>query len=400
MFVHPLVGHEEARASLIAAHSAGTLPTALRILGPRGVGKQRLALWIGQRILCEGPGGREPCGECRHCRRVLKLEHPDLHWYFPLPRPKGASGDKLGEALEDARRARLAELREEPLYPTHQEQATAIYLAAARTLRRSAQSPPAEGRGQVYIIGDAEALVPQASSPEAANALLKLLEEPPPGTWFILTSSEAGRLLDTIRSRTIPLHLSPTAEEEAVAFLVQRGTDREDARKAVALAGGSIGSALGFLPTEDGELGPLERVRRGAFELLRAGLSDRPADGYAVALGFKPAGARALLPLLDALEVWIRDLAAVASGSPESAVNRDSVDYLRRQVVERQLHPAAVSQALPEVEAARAEARGNVNPQLVMAGLVDRLRGRFLGPLIVAHGGSNSDESRPMRPAP
>lgn len=400
MFLHPLIGHDAARASLIAAHRAGTLPAALRILGPRGVGKQRLALWIAQRILCEKPGGTEPCHECRHCRRVLKLEHPDLHWYFPLPRPKGASGDKLGEALEDARRARLAELREEPLYPSHQDQATAIYLAAARSLRRSAQSPAAEGRGQVYIVADAEALVPQASSPEAANALLKLLEEPPPETWFILTSSEAGRLLDTIRSRTIPLHLAPTTEDEALAFLVGRGTDREDARKAVALAGGSIGAALGFLPSEDGELGPLEKVRRAAFELVRAALSDRPADGYTVALGYKPAGARALLPLLDALDVWLRDLAAVAAGSPESAVNRDSVDYLRRQVRERRLHPAAVSEALPAVEAARAEARGNVNPQLVMAGLVDRLRASLLTPLVVASRGSTTVEDSAMRPTP
>ena len=381
--LHPVVGHEDARSALVAAHAAGTLPAALRIVGPRGVGKQRLALWLGQRLLCEGPAGREPCGECRHCRRVLKLEHPDLHWYFPLPRPKGASGDKLGEALEEARRSRLAELRDEPLYSSHQEEATAIYLAAARTLRRAAQNPSAEGRGQIFIIADAEGLVPQASSPEAANALLKLLEEPPPNTFFVLTSSEPGRLLDTIRSRTIPLHVSRTSEEDALAFLVHRGTDPEGARKAVALSGGSIGTALGYLPGEDGDLGPLEEVRRDAFSLLRAALSDHPGDGYAVALGHKSAGARGLLPLLDALDVWIRDLAAVASRAEGSVVNRDGIDYLRRQVEERELHPAAVSEALPAVEAARGEARGNVNPQLLVAGLVDRLRSHLLTPLIV-----------------
>ncbi len=381
--IHPLIGHEEARASLAKAHRAGTLPSALRIVGPRGVGKQRLALWLGQRVLCEAPMEVESCGECRHCRRVLKLEHPDLHWYFPLPRPKGASGDKLAEKLEDARRGRLSELRDEPLYPSHRGEATAIYLAAARAIRKAAQSPAAEGRGQVFIIADAEAMVPQASSPEAANALLKVLEEPPPNTWFVLTSSEQGRLLDTIRSRTIPLHVSATSEEDAVAFLVQRGTNRDDARKAAALSSGSIGAALGYLPEENGDLGPLEHVRRDAFSLLRGALSDRPGDGYAVALGHKSAGARGLLPLLGALDVWLRDLAAVASGSESSVVNRDGLDYLRRQVQERNLHPAAVSEALPAVEAARGEARGNVNPQLVMAGLVDRLRRRLLTPMVV-----------------
>ncbi|MEJ2538913.1 MAG: hypothetical protein P8188_02815 [Gemmatimonadota bacterium] len=380
--LHALVGHEAARASLVAARTAGTLPAALRLLGPRGIGKQRLALWLGQLILCQEPGPDGGCGECRHCRRVLKLEHPDLHWYFPLPRPKGASGDKLQEALEDARRIRLAELREQPLYSSHQEEATAIYLAAARSLRRAAQSPPAEGRHQVFIIADAEAMVPQESSPEAANSLLKLLEEPPPSTYFILTSSEPGRLLDTVRSRTIPLHLAPPPSDLAEAFLTRHGVDEGSARKAVALSGGSIGLALGFLPDADEALGPLEKIRRSAFDILRAALSDRPGDGYAVALAFGPSGARALMPLLSALDVWIRDLAAVSSGASAQVVNRDSVDYLRRRAEELELHPAAVSQALPAVESARLEARGNVNPQLVVAGLVDRLRTVLLTPTV------------------
>ena len=89
-----------------------------------------------------------------------------------------------------------------------------------------------------------------------------------------------------------------------------------------------------------------------------------------------------LLPLLAALDIWLRDLAAVAAASEESVVNRDGIDYLRRQVEERGLHPAAVGDALPAVEAARGEARGNVNPQLIIAGLVDRLRRRLLAPLI------------------
>ncbi len=382
--LHPLVGHEEARRALTRAHAAGTLPATLRIMGPRGIGKQRFALWLAQLVLCEAPGPDGPCGGCRHCRRVLKLEHPDLHWYMPLARPRGTSGDKLQEALEAARLERLAELREEPLRPSWDAEATAIYLAAARSLRKRAQSPPAEGRQQLFLVGDAEALVPQASSPEAANALLKLLEEPPPDTRFILTSSEPGRLLDTIRSRTIPLLLAPPDPETSLTFLVERGYPREETRTALALSGGSIGMALGYLPADDGDLGPLEELRRKAFELLRAGLSPHAGDGFAVALAYPPSGARALMPLLDALEVWIRDLAAVAAEAPGRVVNRDSAAWLGNRARELGLHPAAVGEALPEVEVARREARGNVNPQLVIAGLVSRLRTALLSPVVTA----------------
>ncbi|HSM06287.1 MAG TPA: hypothetical protein VK858_16825 [Longimicrobiales bacterium] len=380
--LHPLVGHAEARRALTRAHAAGTLPATLRVMGPRGIGKQRFALWLAQLVLCEAPGPEGPCGTCRHCRRVLKLEHPDLHWYMPLARPKGVSREKLQEALEAARLDRLAELREEPLRTSWDGEPTAIYLAAARSLRKRSQSPAAEGREQVFLIGDAEALVPQASSPEAANALLKLLEEPPPASRFILTSSEPGRLLDTIRSRTIPLHLAPTDPEEALAFLVERGYPREETRAALALSGGSIGMALGYLPDEAGDMGPLEELRRKAFDILRAGLSPHSGDACAVALAYGPSGARALIPLLDALEVWLRDLAAVAAGAPGKVVNRDSASWLGRRIQDLGLHPAAIADALPEVETARGEARGNVNPQLVVAGLASRLRTALLSPLV------------------
>jgi DNA polymerase-3 subunit delta' len=372
--MHPLVGHGEVRAALSRARDRATLPAALLVMGPRGIGKQRLALWIAQRVLCAEPREGEPCGECRNCRRVLRLEHPDLHWFFPVVRPKGVSPDKLGQALEEARHERLGEIRESAVRSSHSEEPAAIYLAAAQELRRKAASRPAESGEQFFIIGDAETLVPQESSPEAANALLKLLEEPPSDTRFILTSSEPGRLLDTIRSRTVPLHLSPLPVEEVSRFLTERGADPEAAEKAARLSGGSIGMALGFLPEEDGEPGPLDGLRRRAFEILRAGLSSNPGDGYAMALGFKVSGARGLVPLLDFLDIWIRDLAATASGATEEVMNQDALGYLRDAVERLPLHPAAVSEAVATVERARREARGNVNPQLIVAGLVARLQ--------------------------
>ena len=256
MTLHPLHGHLGVRRALVRSVRASSLPASLMLHGPPGAGKQRMALWIAQLVLCDDPGDEGPCDACRSCRLALRLEHPDVHWHLPLPRPRGASTpEKLADALEEARHERLAELRERPLRPTWSDEPRAHYLAAARTLRSRARSRPAMSDAQIFVIGDAETLVPQESSPEAANSLLKLLEEPPEGTRFILTSSEPGRVLPTIRSRCLPIHVPGLPKEELLAFL-ERHTDADEAdrRRAASLGQGSVGRALGFLP-DDGEDG-------------------------------------------------------------------------------------------------------------------------------------------------
>ena len=100
-------GHDALRASLHRALSRGTLPATVLIHGMPGCGKQSLALWMARTALCTGDP--RPCGHCNSCRLALRLEHPDIHWYFPLPRPKGSpSPQRLAELLETARHERLA----------------------------------------------------------------------------------------------------------------------------------------------------------------------------------------------------------------------------------------------------------------------------------------------------
>jgi DNA polymerase III subunit delta' len=387
MMLHDVVGHEALRDALAGSQRASTLPSALLFQGPRGVGKQRLALWLGQLVLCESPvalevaDGGGPCGKCRSCRMVLRLEHPDLHWYFPVTRPRSTSPDRLADALEEARFQRLAELREEPVQASGaDEDPGGIYLAAAQALRRRAQSRPSMSPEQYFIIADAEQLVPQESSPEAANALLKLLEEPPADTRLVLTSSEPGSLLDTIRSRSVPVHVPPLAVEQVEGFLrAHRDADPEAVRLAARLGQGSIGRALGFLPADDGSPGPLEVVRRDAYRVLEAALVGAEGYGFSLALGYKPTRARALLEMLAAVEDWLRDLAAVAAGVPEKAVAGDAVQALTRLVERESVAPEAVARALPAVDEAALHARGNVNPQLIVAGLVAALRIRLRG---------------------
>ena len=273
MSLHPLVGHEDVRQTILGAVARESLPAALLVHGPKGVGKQRLALWIGQLLMCDSPTSSGPCDRCGPCKMGLNLEHPDLNWYFPLLRPKGASGERLVGALEDARMDALADRRAEPLQSSHFDELRGLYLGMVRNLRRRATMRPAMAEGQIFIIGNAELLVPQESSPEAANALLKLLEEPPGAARFILTTSEPGRLLTTIRSRTVPVHIAGLPEETVASFLVDaRGVDHQVALWAARLSQGSIGRALGFLPDRD-DLGSLEALRRKAYALIAAAMA-------------------------------------------------------------------------------------------------------------------------------
>lgn len=374
MSLHPVVGHEEVRRLMSKAHLAAGLPHALLLHGLRGVGKQRMALWLGQLSVCESPGEAGPCLACKSCRMASTLEHPDIHWYFPLRRPKGASGDRLADALEVARIEALADLRAHPLRPSQGDELRGLYLSVVRTLRKRAYVRPTMAQTQVFIIGDAEYLVPQEASPEAANALLKLLEEPPSGTRFVLTSSEPGRLLPTIRSRSIPLHLAPLTEEAVSTFLAEHtGHDADTVSWAAGMAQGSIGRAMGFLPDGD-ELGPMEAMRRQAFRILQAALAQNLGSGFSTALGYSPAGARSLVAMFAFVEEWLRDLAAVAAGAEDEVLSRDALDHLRKLVGEGGIQGADVTAAIGTVEEARELSRGNVNPQLVIAATVRGIR--------------------------
>ena len=376
--LHPLLGHEAVRASLARAHERGVLPGSLLLHGPRGIGKQHLALWLARLTVCASPQPDGPCDACGPCRMALSLEHPDIHWYFPLPRPKGVSGDRLADALETARHAELAEIRAQSIRPSWSDDIRAIYLGATANIRARAAKRPTMADGPVFIIGQAEMMVPQEASQEAANALLKLLEEPPGDARFILTSSEPGMLLPTIRSRTVPMHVPPLRRDEVRSFLAEHARiDAKLADWAADLGQGSPGRALAFLPDDD-ELGPLESLRRGAFELVVAATSKEVSAGYAVAIGFPPAGARRLIDLFTFVEEWLRDLAAAAAGADHLVINRDALARLKKHVDAASIAAVRVPEGFPAVERARELARGNVNPQLVVSGLVRDLRRALL----------------------
>ncbi len=361
MPLHPLYGHDDLRSRLAASMHARKLPTALLLTGAPGVGKQRLALWIAQGLLCEnGPG--EPCGACHSCRLAANLSHPDIHWFFPIARPKGEE-DKQADEAEELLAQAVGARRDAPLYPRPDGMA-AIFLPLVRVLHRQAQMRPAMGRSKVFVVGDADRLVPQASSQEAANALLKVLEEPPPDTFFVLTTAEPASLLPTIRSRLVTLRVRRLRAAELVRFLTevpQPPLAAAEARRRAELAAGSIGAALAL----DAERAD---AAAAAQALLDAAVQGREAR-FRYVLALKPFGGRGdFTDTLAAAGELLRDRLAARLRAP-AAGDAGPVPSA----------PPATGllEAIRDIERARKLVRGNGNPQLIAADLTRRLAERL-----------------------
>jgi DNA polymerase III subunit delta' len=370
----PLHGHEAQRAAVLAAQRAGTLTQSLLLHGPPGIGKERFGLWLAALLLCPAPVEDGPCGTCSACRRVERLEHPDVHWFFPLPRPEGSTPERLRDRLEEARAAELEARRADPLHVPAFDRPPAHYLQSVLTLQRLAALRPSVGDRKVFLVGDAEAMVPQEASPEAANAFLKLLEEPPADTTLILTASVPGALLPTIRSRVLPVRLLPLGESVVAAFLEREAA--LDAPAAAALARASAGRIGMALRLRGGEDGPLKVEHDAARDLLVAAVAGEEWRRFAAATAADATGARGgFSGRLGALALWLRDLMAVAAGA-EGEVRREDADLelLRSLAATPGLSPAGVATAILHVREGQRLASGNVNPQLILATLLGRMR--------------------------
>lgn len=347
MAIHPLVGHLGARRRLVEALAAGRLPQVVLITGAEGVGKQRLALWLAQLLFCERRTADGPCGQCRQCRLALNLTHPDLHWFVPIPRPKtGEAGKQVEEAAELLAEAITAR-REEPLYPAA-DGMSSHPIASARLMLRRAALTPVEGARKVFVVGEAERLVTQESSPEAANALLKLLEEPPADTWIVLTTPEPERVLPTIRSRAVPLRLARLSDEMVRGFAtatLRPAPVGAELDLLVRRADGSIGRIAGSSEAADKAAADaralLDAVKNGGSARFERGLKQAPWSARG-----------AFTDLLDALALELAGRARKVAGDGAA------LPYVA---------------ALDRVSAARAEAQGNVNPQLLLASLSGEL---------------------------
>ncbi|MBI2866580.1 MAG: DNA polymerase III subunit delta' [Chloroflexi bacterium] len=317
-------GHEQVVRGLRHSLSSGRLAHAYLLVGPPQVGKGMLALDLARAVNCEG-GSPDPCGRCRSCQRIAAGKHADvvvLHW---------------GEGK------------------------TEIGIDQVREVQHRASLKPVEGRCRVFIVDGAEDL-----SVEAANCLLKTLEEPAPQVLFLLLTCYEDRLLPTVRSRCQRLAIRPLPLELVVGELQCRGLDPERAALIARLARGRLGWAL--LAAEEPQVWQRRAEALGRVSSL-AGASTGERFSYASGwAGTSPHRRERVQEEMDLWEDWWRDLFLVRGDCSAHIVNRDYEEQLRQQA--QGLALGDVVAFLQELRRTRRALEANASPRLALEALM------------------------------
>ncbi len=257
MLFENLIGQKVAKKILRQAWDEDRLAQSYLFYGPDGVGKELAAMELAMALNC-GSENATPCRQCNSCRKTAAYIHPDFHYLFPRPHPS-SDGDrrKLAEEISEM----LKEKEAQPhLAFDFGSRPTAISIDDIRELKEKMEFLPYEGKRKAVLMTGAEAM-----TTEAANAFLKILEEPSPTTNFILTTDRPNALLPTILSRCQKVRFEPLPPEEVIGALVKGyGQDPRAAGLLAELSGNSLGRALQMTGQD------LMAERNLAVKLLRA----------------------------------------------------------------------------------------------------------------------------------
>lgn len=312
-----IIGQDKAKKMLRRAVEQGRLGHAFLFKGAMGVGKKTFARIFAAALNCQNPAGHEPCGRCSSCLKFHAGSHPD----FLVLEPDGA----------------------------------AIKINQVRELKKTLAFPPLEAKIRVALLCEIHTM-----RREAANSLLKTLEEPPDQTMLILTGDEAGGILPTILSRCQTVPFFPLPQEEVAKILCQEADlEPESGAALAAMAEGSLGRARLLLAKD------LLGLRREIVDTLMQLEPDTPAAVQALT---KLAESAAKLKedlgeLLELLTTWLHDLLLLSRGAPGSIINRDLSPSFPAAC--RRWSGTQLADRLRLVETARKQLARNCNPTAV-----------------------------------
>jgi len=284
------IGQPQALALLKHSPQTGSLARAYLFVGAPHIGKMTLALDLARTVNCQG--SEPPCGQCQSCKRITDGKHTDIR-IISLNSAKD-SGDT---------KARVE-----------------ISIDDIRELQHNASLPPFEGKYKVFIIDGAEYL-----STEAANCLLKTIEEPPPQVIILLLTTEEPRLLPTVVSRCQRIELKPLPSAEIEKMLLESyGIDCDKARLLALLSHGCFGWALS-VSIDDSYLAQRNQRLTEMFSLLSAGWEER--FNYAAKLANDRKSAEEIIKLWLG---WWHDVMLTKCGCKQAVTNIDYIPVLEK----------------------------------------------------------------------
>ena len=299
-----LVGNTQAKHTLKRLIANGRLPNSLLFAGPDGVGKRQFALETARTILCREKNEEAACGVCSLCTHITD---------FVIPEPNDSNKDQF-------KRVFFGGSRDVGLLVPYKN---FILVDASRDLEREVNFRPSDGPARFFIIDDADRM-----NENAANAILKTLEEPPTTSYIFLITSRPDSLLPTIRSRCQTLRFAPVATPEIEDYLVrERALQHHEAALAARLARGSIGRAVHL------NIEQFRTQRQRMFEVVKHSIStgDRAAL-LKISEELNDAKNKDGFPRnIDILESLIHDVWGVASnGDTTRVANTDLANELQQ----------------------------------------------------------------------
>lgn len=242
MLYENIVGQEEAKSRLIKMVKEERVPHALLFSGREGCGNLPTALAFAQHLYCTDKKEKGSCGVCPSCNKVSKLVHPDLHLVFPIAKSKDvkSSDDLMKEFREAFLQNPYLSLSDWFNELSAENKQPIIPVEEANDILRKLSYTSYEGSYKMMLIWQ-----PEKMNAEAANKLLKILEEPPEQTIFILVSNNPEQLLATIFSRVQQIPFYSISEEDISKALIERfKVNVEVAKQTAILANGSYSDAL------------------------------------------------------------------------------------------------------------------------------------------------------------
>lgn len=317
--------------------AADRVPHSLLLAGAEGIGKKRFALEIAKAFVCQNLQNSEACDECAACRRADA---------FNFPKP---------DARDDFEKVIFSEHSDVGMIVPYKN---SILINAVRELETEANFRPYEAKARFFIIDDAEKL--NSAKDNAANALLKTLEEPPATSYIFLISSRPDMLLPTIRSRCQTIRFAPVDEREIKKFLLGvKKHSSDDAALLAKLSGGSIGRALEI---------DLNTYREGRETMIKVLESLLISEDRSVLLKTAEEVNDAknkdnYNSFLGILETLIHDIWNLSLGAnEESIVNADIKTYLKKLAANAE--SKRLASWLTEIEKMRANFNVNINRKI------------------------------------
>ncbi len=238
MYFRDVIGLDDVKLHLIETVNSGIIPHARILYGPEGVGKLPLAIAYARYINCTNRGEVDSCGKCPSCHKFDKLAHPDLHFVFPVVKSK-LSDDYLPQWREFLSLNSYFSLNNWLNFINAENAQAHIYTKESDEIIRKLNLKIYEALYKIMIVW-----LPEKMQPACANKLLKMIEEPPGNTVFLLISEDRENVLQTIWSRCQPLHIRAIADDVMESALEHNfNLDKHEARSVAHIAHGSYTAA-------------------------------------------------------------------------------------------------------------------------------------------------------------